>query len=163
DGERDRPARSEPARRRADRRGERAHPRRRARWAGGACRLDDAPAPRARRPVHSRPGARDGSPWRPRPRPDDAHRRRREHPRRLAERLDEAGVSVDLEQVETNFVQIDVGAMGLAPAEATERMLGEGVRVSGTYYPGVLRAVTHLGIADEDIDEAIGAIPRALG
>jgi hypothetical protein len=37
------------------------------------------------------------------------------------------------------------------------------VRVSGTLLPGVLRAVTHLGIADEDIDHAIEAIPRALG
>jgi threonine aldolase len=83
--------------------------------------------------------------------------------RRLAEGLYDAGVPVDLEQVDTNFVQIDVGALGLSPAEATERMLGEGVRVSGTYYPGVLRAVTHLGIGDDDIDEAIQAIPRALG
>jgi hypothetical protein len=53
--------------------------------------------------------------------------------------------------------------MGLSPSEATERLLGEGVRVSGTYYPGVLRAVTHLGIGDDDIDEAVEAIPRALG
>jgi len=58
---------------------------------------------------------------------------------------------------------VDVGAMGLTPADATERLLREGVRVSGTYYPGVLRAVTHLGIGDGDIDEAIAAIPRALG
>ena len=82
---------------------------------------------------------------------------------RLAEGLEEAGVAVDLEQVQTNFVQIDVGAMGLTPADATERLLREGVRVSGTYYPGVLRAVTHLGIGDGDIDEAVAAIPRALG
>jgi hypothetical protein len=37
------------------------------------------------------------------------------------------------------------------------------VRVSGTLHPGVLRAVTHLGIGDEDIDHAIESIPRALG
>ena len=83
--------------------------------------------------------------------------------RRLAEGLEEAGVAVDLEQVETNFVQIDVGAMGLTPGDAMDRLRGEGVRVSGTYYPGVLRAVTHLGIGDDDIDDAIEAIPRALG
>ena len=41
--------------------------------------------------------------------------------------------------------------------------MAEGVRVSGTLLPGVLRAVTHLGIGDEDIDHAIEAIPRALG
>jgi len=83
--------------------------------------------------------------------------------RRLAEGLDQAGVAVDLEQVETNFVQIDIGAMGLTPGDATDRLLRGGVRVSGTYYPGVLRAVTHLGIGDDEIDRAIEAIPRALG
>ena len=83
--------------------------------------------------------------------------------RRLAEALHEAGVAVDLERVETNFVQLDVGSMGLTTGDATERLLAEGVRVSGTLHPGVLRAVTHLGIGDEDIDHAIEAIPRALG
>ena len=34
--------------------------------------------------------------------------------RRLAEGLVEAGLPVDLEQVETNFVFLDVGALGLA-------------------------------------------------
>jgi threonine aldolase len=70
---------------------------------------------------------------------------------------------IDLDQVETNFVQIDVGPLGLAESDATERMLGEGVRVSGTLLPGVLRAVTHLGITDENVEQAIEAIPRALG
>jgi threonine aldolase len=83
--------------------------------------------------------------------------------RRLAEALHEAGVAIDLGRVETNFVQLDVGSMGLAVGDATERLVAEGVRVSGTLLPGVLRAVTHLGISDEDIDQAIEAIPRALG
>jgi len=83
--------------------------------------------------------------------------------RRLAEGLHEAGVPVDLEQVETNFVQIDVGPLELAAGDALERLVGEGVRLSGTIRPGVLRAVTHLGIEDDDIDRALEAIPRALG
>ena len=83
--------------------------------------------------------------------------------RRLAEGLHEAGVPVDLEQVETNFVQVDVGSLGLDVGEATQRLLGEGVRVSGTLLPGLLRAVTHVGITDEDIQQAIEAIPRGLG
>jgi threonine aldolase len=83
--------------------------------------------------------------------------------RRLAEALYGAGVPVDLEQVETNFVQIDVGALGLQIPQAIEGLLGEGIRVSGTLLPGLLRAVTHLGITDEDIDRAIEAIPRGLG
>ena len=86
-----------------------------------------------------------------------------ERARRLAVGLHEAGVPVDLDQVETNFVQIDIGALELAAGEALERLIGEGVRLSGTIRPGVLRAVTHLGIDDEDIDRALEAIPRALG
>ena len=83
--------------------------------------------------------------------------------RRLAEALDEAGVPVDLEQVETNFVQVDVGALGLEVRDALDRLLAEGVRLTPTWRPGVLRAVTYLDIGDEEIDRAVEAIPRALG
>src|SRR5919201_2789903 len=79
--------------------------------------------------------------------------------RRLAEGLAEAGVSVDLEQVETNFVQIDVGP---DRAAAIERMKEHGVLVSTTVHPTVVRAVTHLDISDEDIETALEAIPAAL-
>jgi threonine aldolase len=79
--------------------------------------------------------------------------------RRLAEGLAEAGVNVDLEQVETNFVQIDVGP---DRAAAIDRMKEQGVLVSTTVHPTVVRAVTHLDITDDDIDEAIEAIPAAL-
>jgi len=83
--------------------------------------------------------------------------------RRLGEGLVDAGLPVDLEQVETNFVQLDVGPLGLTPAEAIERLREAGVGLSGTVHPTVLRAVTHLGIADEDVETAIDAIPAALG
>jgi threonine aldolase len=79
--------------------------------------------------------------------------------RRLGEALAAAGVQVDLEQVETNFVQIDVGP---DRAGAIDRMKDRGVLVSTTVHPTVVRAVTHLDITDEDIDEAIDAIPAAL-
>ena len=83
--------------------------------------------------------------------------------RRLAEGLAAAGLPVELEQVETNFVQLDVGRMGLTSAEALERMRGEGVALSITVRPNVLRAVTHLDISDEDVERAVEVIPRALG
>jgi threonine aldolase len=86
-----------------------------------------------------------------------------ERARRLGERLHEAGLPVDLEQVETNFVQVNVGALGLQVGEALDRLLGEGIRMTPTMLPGVLRAVTHLAITDEDVDRASEAIPRALG
>jgi threonine aldolase len=82
--------------------------------------------------------------------------------RRLAEALHEAGVPVDLEQVETNFVQVDVGALGLSQVDALERLRAEGVRLSATS-GGKLRAVTHLDVTDEDVERAADLIPRALG
>jgi threonine aldolase len=83
--------------------------------------------------------------------------------RQLAEGLHEAGVAVDLEQVETNFVQIDVGAAGLDEAEALERLARDGVGLSLTPNPGVLRALTHLDVTDDDVERAIELIPKALG
>jgi threonine aldolase len=83
--------------------------------------------------------------------------------RRLAEGLHEAGVPVDLEQVETNFVQVDVGPLGLSPSEALERLSQQGVGLSMTVHPTILRAVTHLDVDDEDIEHAVELIPRALG
>jgi threonine aldolase len=80
--------------------------------------------------------------------------------RRLGEGLHEAGVSVDLDQVETNFVQIDVGP---DRPGGIERMKEHGVLVSTTVHPTVVRAVTHLDISDEDIEHAIEVIPAALG
>ncbi|MFL5951606.1 MAG: threonine aldolase family protein [Gaiellaceae bacterium] len=79
--------------------------------------------------------------------------------RRLGEGLADAGVRIDLEQVETNFVQIDVGPDRGA---AIERMKEHGVLVSTTVHPTVVRAVTHLDITDEDIETALEAIPAAL-
>jgi threonine aldolase len=83
--------------------------------------------------------------------------------RRLAEGLQTAGVPVDLEQVETNFVQVDVGALGLSEADALERLARNGVGLSATPHPGVLRALTHLDVSDDDVDRAIELIPGALG
>lgn len=83
--------------------------------------------------------------------------------RRLAQGLLEEGVPVDLEQVETNFVQLDLAPLELAPSEALERLRRQGVGLSMTPHPTVLRAVTHLDLGDDDIERAIEVIPRALG
>jgi threonine aldolase len=89
----------------------------------------------------------------------DDHRRAR----RLAEGLHASGVPVDLEQVETNFVQVELGPLDLTPEEALERLADEGVGLSMTVHPTRLRAVTHLGIGDDDVERAVELIPRALG
>ena len=77
---------------------------------------------------------------------------------RLAEGLAEAGLSVDLDAVETNFVGIEA-PVGV---EADERLREAGVRL-GWLRPGVFRAATYLGITDEDVDRAVDVIPQALG
>jgi threonine aldolase len=83
--------------------------------------------------------------------------------RRLAAGLREAGLPVDPRAVETNFVQIRVGEIDLSSSEALERLAAEGVGLSATIHPGVLRAVTHLDVSDDDIERAIEKIPHALG
>jgi threonine aldolase len=83
--------------------------------------------------------------------------------RRLAQGWQAAGVPVDLDLVETNFVLVDVRALGLEPAEAVARLAAAGVGLSGAVAPSVLRAVTHLDIRDDDVERALELVPRALG
>jgi len=82
--------------------------------------------------------------------------------RRLAEGWDEHGVSVDLDGVQTNFVQVDVASLGLTPQEGVARLAEAGVGLSPTG-GGRLRAVTHLDVSDDDVEQAIELVPRALG
>jgi threonine aldolase len=82
--------------------------------------------------------------------------------RLLAEGLADAGLAVDPDTTETNFVAIDVASLGLEVDVARERIASEGVLVTALR-PGVLRAVTYLGISDEDVQRAGNAIAHALG
>ena len=82
---------------------------------------------------------------------------------RLAEGLAAAGLPVDVDAVETNFVGIDVASIGLDTAEAPARIAEHGVPV-GLLRPGVLRVATHLGVTDDDVDRASEPDPdSALG
>jgi threonine aldolase len=83
--------------------------------------------------------------------------------RRLADGLLDAGLPIDLDQVETNFVHVDVALLGLTRAEARARLEAGGIALSSTVHPTVMRAVTHLDVGDDDITRAIELIPRALG
>jgi threonine aldolase len=82
--------------------------------------------------------------------------------RRLAEAWFEAGLPVDLERVQTNFVHVDVAALGLGEWEAVGLARERGVALSRTMRPGVLRAVTHLDVGDEDVERAAVVVPEAL-
>ena len=86
-----------------------------------------------------------------------------ERARRLGQGLAEAGLPIDLEQVETNFVQIDVGPLDLERADALARLRDAGVGLSATIHPTVMRAVVHLGIGDDDVERSLELIPDALG
>ena len=87
----------------------------------------------------------------------DDHRRARG----LAEGLAEAGLPIDPEQVETNFIGLDVRALGLDVAEARAALEAEGV-LTGLLRPNVLRLATYPGVSDQDVETALAAIVRAL-
>jgi threonine aldolase len=70
--------------------------------------------------------------------------------RRLAE-----GIGIDQATVETNFVPIP-DEPGLR-----QQLLERGVRV-GALRPGWLRAVTHLGVGDEEIEQAIERMQEVI-
>jgi threonine aldolase len=70
--------------------------------------------------------------------------------RRLAE-----GIGQDASDVDTNFVELEDPGDGIALLQQ------HGVLVSDLR-PGYMRAVTHLGVTDDDIERAIELIPRAL-
>jgi len=78
--------------------------------------------------------------------------------RRLAEGWAAAGLAVEVELVESNFVQLEVGPN---VEEAKARIREHGVLLSQTT-PTRLRAVTHMDVGDDDIDAAIEAVPQAL-
>ena len=82
--------------------------------------------------------------------------------KRLAEALAAAGIPVELERVETNFVQIDVGTLGLDRPDVLARLREAGVGLSATIHPTLMRAVTHLEITDADIERAIELISVEL-
>jgi threonine aldolase len=83
--------------------------------------------------------------------------------RRLGEAWHAAGVPVDLGQVETNFVQIDLAPLALTRDEALTRLRNAGVGLSSTIRPSIIRAVTHLDIDDDDVDRACELVPAAIG
>ena len=81
--------------------------------------------------------------------------------RRLAEGLAAAGLPVDVDAVEPNFVGLELEPLGLTAAEAKQLLKGEGILVSDLR-PGVLRIATYLGVTDKDVDAAIERMPAAL-
>ena len=75
--------------------------------------------------------------------------------RRLAAGLgDIPGVTVENPEPETNIVFFDIAGTGVAVQDYLARLLARGVRM-GAMGPRRLRAVTHLDIADADVETAL--------
>ena len=72
------------------------------------------------------------------------------------------GLPVDLELVETNFVQVVSPSSASTSTTRSSACARQGVALSQTK-PGILRAVTHLDLTDEDVEHALTAVPAALG
>jgi threonine aldolase len=67
------------------------------------------------------------------------------------------GLFVDLESVQSNIINLDVGGLGIDAGTFSAHLAEQ--RVRGL--PGlgkVVRFVTYRGITREDIDEAVGAV-----
>ncbi len=85
-----------------------------------------------------------------------------ERAQRLARGWHASGVPVELDRVETNFVQIDTSRLSLSQADVVATLLEAGVGVSPTFGQTHVRAVTHLDLDDADIDTALQVVPDAL-
>ncbi len=71
------------------------------------------------------------------------------------------GVFLDPETVETNIVFFDVAGSGQTAAEVAERLAGHGVRI-GAMGGTQLRAVTHLDVNREQVEEAAEAVKKVV-
>ncbi|MDI7277825.1 MAG: low specificity L-threonine aldolase, partial [Anaerolineae bacterium] len=71
------------------------------------------------------------------------------------------GLEIDPRTVQTNIVIFEVTHPGLSPAEISQRLLAEGVRIN-PIEARKLRAVTHYGIERAHVEEAIRALRRVV-
>jgi threonine aldolase len=90
-------------------------------------------------------------------------RLREDHARasRLAEGVRSAGIAVR-NSVETNCVQFDIAHLSATAEEVLRRLESRGVLLSGTSYPSVIRAVSHLDVSDTDVERSIDVIASTL-
>jgi threonine aldolase len=71
-------------------------------------------------------------------------------------------VPVELDRVETNFVQIDASRLTVSREDALQALREAGVAMSPTYGPSHIRAVTHLDLDDDDVERALELVPAVL-
>jgi len=71
------------------------------------------------------------------------------------------GLSIDPACVQTDIVYFDIACEGLPAEEVVRRLAGHGVRML-SLGPRRIRAVTHYGIAAEDVDYAVLALAEVM-
>jgi threonine aldolase len=67
-------------------------------------------------------------------------------------------IGIDLEGIETNLVYFDVTNTGLSGQEFVSRLANQGVRMTSSAGPTLIRAVTHLDVSRSDIEAAARVI-----
>ena len=88
----------------------------------------------------------------------DDHR----HARIFAEGIAEIkGLSTDLSRVRTNIMYFEVTSERITAPQLVERLGRQGVRILSTG-PNQIRAVTHYGIEEKDIHEALRIIRHVM-
>jgi threonine aldolase len=71
------------------------------------------------------------------------------------------GIQLDPDSVQTNIVLFDVNGTGLGGEALVQRLAAEGVLLI-EFGPATVRAVTHMGLSEADIDQAVEIIARFL-
>ena len=79
---------------------------------------------------------------------------------RLIAQID--GIGVDPDAIETNMIYFDVSGTGLAAPQVSERLLEQGERI-GPMDEHRMRAVTHLDVDTEGVEEAAKALLAVVG
>ena len=72
-----------------------------------------------------------------------------------------SGISVDLETVQTNMIFFDVSGAGISAQQMEKGLAKQGVKISAVS-GARLRAVTHLDISSDDIEDAADAVRAVL-
>lgn len=68
---------------------------------------------------------------------------------------------IEVEPVETNMVFFDISGLGITAAHFNELLMARGVRVS-TLGPTRIRAVTHLDVSRNEVEEALNSVRHVV-
>jgi len=82
-----------------------------------------------------------------------------DHAKLLALGLKEIGLGIDMEQVQTNIVHVDLSGISVDAYYFARKLSDEGIKVKPVEQRAV-RMVTHKDISKEDIETALNLISK---